>query len=182
VAIRPSVRFEIFKRDQFTCRYCGNKSPKAILEIDHLHPLSAGGTDDPENLITACYECNRGKGARLLSDVPPEENLHEKAVLIAEQELQIRELNHWRSVQMERQNAEMAALFDYWNKCFDAAPWNKTSVRRFIKNLGYHPVAEAIEAAVSKFGVTRSRAVSSDAFRYFCGCCWKQIKREDGDE
>ena len=50
MAVSRGLRFEVFKRDDFTCRYCGRKSPEAILEVDHVIPRSRKGTDDPENL------------------------------------------------------------------------------------------------------------------------------------
>lgn len=56
-------RFTILKRDNFTCRYCGRKTPEVILEIDHIVPVSKGGTNDLNNLVTSCRDCNRGKGA-----------------------------------------------------------------------------------------------------------------------
>ena len=57
-AIPKSVRFEVFKRDKFTCQYCGASAPDVILEIDHIRPVSKGGTNDILNLVTACRDCN----------------------------------------------------------------------------------------------------------------------------
>src|SRR3990167_2754457 len=57
------TRFEIFKRDDFTCQYCGRQAPAVILHADHIVPVADGGTDDPMNLITACEDCNHGKSA-----------------------------------------------------------------------------------------------------------------------
>jgi 5-methylcytosine-specific restriction endonuclease McrA len=62
------LRFEIFKRDNFTCRYCGRKPPEVILKCDHIIPVASGGTDHPSNLITSCEPCNGGKGDVLLVD------------------------------------------------------------------------------------------------------------------
>jgi 5-methylcytosine-specific restriction endonuclease McrA len=59
-------RFEILKRDGFTCQYCGRKPPEVTLEVDHIFPVDKGGTNDPSNLITSCYDCNRGKSDTLL--------------------------------------------------------------------------------------------------------------------
>jgi hypothetical protein len=67
IPLTQSQRFEILKRDKFTCRYCGRKSPEVILEVDHIFPVSKGGTNDPANLVSSCYDCNRGKGADLLN-------------------------------------------------------------------------------------------------------------------
>jgi len=63
---RLAQRFRIFQRDNFTCRYCGRQSPDIRLEIDHLIPRAAGGRSNWENLVTACFECNRGKTDALL--------------------------------------------------------------------------------------------------------------------
>lgn len=65
--VRPSLRFQILERDGFRCRYCGaSAGDGAVLHVDHIHPRAFGGSDDPENLVTACHECNIGKSARLL--------------------------------------------------------------------------------------------------------------------
>lgn len=66
--IPPRVRFEVFKRDKFTCQYCGRKAPDVILNCDHIQPVAAGGDGDLLNLITSCRDCNGGKGAVPLSD------------------------------------------------------------------------------------------------------------------
>lgn len=70
------LRFEIFKRDNFTCRYCGRTPARdrgVVLELEHLQPKSLGGTDDPANLLTSCFDCNRGK-----SNVPLEKRKYER--------------------------------------------------------------------------------------------------------
>src|SRR5205814_1100255 len=64
--IKRATRFRIFSRDRFTCRYCGRRAPDVVLEIDHIVPKSRGGRDRLANLVTACFDCNRGKRASLL--------------------------------------------------------------------------------------------------------------------
>lgn len=66
MALSKRVRFEIFKRDSFTCQYCGKRPPNVVLEVDHIDPLSNGGSDDQINLTTSCFDCNRGKHKALL--------------------------------------------------------------------------------------------------------------------
>ena len=63
------LRFEILKRDNFTCQYCGRnvKDDKIKLNVDHIIPKAKGGEDTYENLITSCQECNLGKDDVLLS-------------------------------------------------------------------------------------------------------------------
>jgi len=64
--IPPSVRLQVFKRDKFTCRYCGNKAPNVAIVIDHIIPVSKDGENNLDNLITACEYCNSGKGDKYL--------------------------------------------------------------------------------------------------------------------
>ncbi len=60
------IRFEVLQRDGFRCRYCGAEPDQKALRVDHLVPLDKGGTDDADNLVTACDDCNGGKGSKLL--------------------------------------------------------------------------------------------------------------------
>ena len=66
--LSKKIRFEVFKRDSFTCQYCGRSAPDVILEVDHINPVANGGDNDIMNLITSCRDCNRGKGKTELSD------------------------------------------------------------------------------------------------------------------
>lgn len=63
MAVKKSVRYEVLRRDNHACRYCGAKAPFVQLEVDHVIPRHHGGTDDPWNLTAACQDCNRSKGA-----------------------------------------------------------------------------------------------------------------------
>ena len=67
-ALPKKIRFEVFKRDRFTCQYCGRMAPDVILEVDHIQPVAEGGKNTMLNLITSCRDCNRGKGKTRLTD------------------------------------------------------------------------------------------------------------------
>lgn len=58
-----TLRFQVLRRDDFRCTYCGRKPPEVILHIDHEAAFSSGGPTKIENLRTSCRECNLGKGA-----------------------------------------------------------------------------------------------------------------------
>ena len=68
IPLTPAVRKKIFERDSYTCQYCGRSAPDVVLEIDHIIPINKNGTNDPQNLITCCLECNRRKHDHLLTD------------------------------------------------------------------------------------------------------------------
>lgn len=180
--MKVSLRFDIFKRDAFTCRYCGKRSPEAILEVDHVVPRASGGTDDQENLVTSCYECNRGKSARLLTDIPPEENLHEKAVLIAERELQIAELQHWRWVQRDREDKELKKLKKIWETRFSGNYWKDSRVRGFLRKLGYLDVGEILEYTIEHARAWRDRSFNESAWVLFMSICSKHASNGEEPE
>ncbi len=62
---RPQVKLnkqEIFRRDNYTCQYCGSHSDD--LTLDHIIPRRLGGRHSWQNLVTACRACNHSKGGR----------------------------------------------------------------------------------------------------------------------
>lgn len=56
------IRLKILTRDNHTCIYCGSKTTP--LYCDHILPASRGGSNEPDNLATACESCNLSKGDR----------------------------------------------------------------------------------------------------------------------
>ena len=70
MSVSRSTRFEIFRDDNYTCRYCGRSAPAVVLEVEHVIPRSKGGTDRRDNLVTACFDCNRGKYNRPATPQP----------------------------------------------------------------------------------------------------------------
>ena len=60
----PFSRTNIFKRDNYTCQYCGKHLEKDELTLDHVFPKSRMGPDIWENLVTCCKECNQKKANR----------------------------------------------------------------------------------------------------------------------
>jgi len=59
---RKLTRFEVFKRDRYTCQYCGRETRQ--LTLDHVIPRYRGGQHTWENVVSACVRCNRRKAGR----------------------------------------------------------------------------------------------------------------------
>lgn len=62
-AIGARLRYDVLRRCNFACYYCGIPAAMGIkqLHIDHVIPVDLGGTNDPWNLVAACWDCNAGK-------------------------------------------------------------------------------------------------------------------------
>lgn len=61
MALSKRLRYEILRRDNHACRYCGATAPDVKLTVDHVVPVALGGSDEASNLVTACAGCNSGK-------------------------------------------------------------------------------------------------------------------------
>lgn len=152
-AIKKSVRFEVFKRDNFTCQYCGSAAPDVVLHLDHISPVAGGGGNDIINLVTSCVDCNLGKGARSLDDKSA----------IAKQRQQLTELNERREQleMMLRWREGMADIneikVDAFNKVFSEATGcslndhGKGKLRRWLKHNSIEVLLEALEAALGSY-------------------------------
>lgn len=62
--IPARLRHEVFRRDNYRCRECGATNKETTLEIDHIVPVSKGGSNSLSNLQTLCKKCNRAKHTR----------------------------------------------------------------------------------------------------------------------
>ncbi len=166
------VRFEVFKRDSFTCQYCGAHPPAVILHVDHIKPVAEGGRNDIDNLVTACQPCNSGKSDVPLSSVPA--SLKEKTALIAESEAQLKGFHEVMEAKNERVMADAWAVAEQYIEHFKDDGIEKdrlASIKLFNEKLGFHDCLDSMERALLKIPSRRN-----DAFRYFCGVCWVKIR------
>ena len=62
--VPPLNNHTLFKRDAHVCMYCGKRFPTGELSREHVTPLSRGGRDRWNNVVTACKRCNNHKAGR----------------------------------------------------------------------------------------------------------------------
>lgn len=166
------TRFEVFKRDGFVCQYCGQHPPDVMLEVDHISPVAEGGTNDEENLVTACFNCNRGKAHIPLTVMP--KSLGEKAAEVIEREEQLAGYRAVMEARADRIDADRWGVADILvpNASRDGMKrdWLR-SIMTFNERLPLHVVKEAANLA-------RDRVLYSERrrFLYFCKVCWNHIK------
>lgn len=147
------LRFEVFKRDYFTCQYCGAQPPDAVLVVDHIVPVAAGGTSTIDNLITACEPCNQGKADKPLGDrmVRPDADL-----LYLETQQEIAEHRRFIAAQEELDQSIrdlISYLQDAWCEV-SGLDWHPSDniVRQLVKYRGVEIAQAAMEDVALKFG------------------------------
>lgn len=170
-SLGKKVRFDVFKRDQFTCQYCGGTPPSVVLHVDHIHPVSKGGGNEIDNLLTACSDCNHGKRDHELSVIP--ESLQSKAEEIAEREEQLKAFNRLLKSKRRRENKAIREIEEIFEEEYDRVftPKFKESIRNnFLSKMNQDQLSMAAYKACAKCHDC------SAAIKYFCGICWHIIK------
>ncbi len=99
-------RRNIFKRDRYTCQYCGNQPGSEELTIDHVVPRSQGGVSSWENCVLACVDCN----ARKANKTPTQARMPLKKPPVKPR---------WRPVY-----SSMGVRVDSWARFLSEAYWN----------------------------------------------------------
>jgi hypothetical protein len=154
MAITKRVRFEVFKRDSFTCQYCGRKSPDVILHVDHIEPKSKGGKNDLLNLITSCADCNHGKGARKLDDASAVEKQRRQLEELQARREQIGLMIEWQKSLVDMGSEEVDQAANFW--C-DLADWSdltqagREKLRRWLRRHGLAEVLAAMRIAAEQY-------------------------------
>lgn len=166
------LRFEILRRDGYTCRYCGAKAPDASLTVDHVIPTALGGGDEPSNLVTACADCNSGK-ASTSPDEHVVEDVDAAALLFAKAMEKAAELRRKDVADVHTLVEHFQHLWNQWSFTGSGeqvpigSAW-RTSVASFIeRGLSIEDLNEKIRVAMESH--------ADDTWRYFCGCCWREL-------
>ena len=171
------LRYEILRRDNHACRYCGATAPDVKLTVDHVTPVALGGSDKPENLVAACAACNGGKtssspDAPIVADVDQRAICWSAAMQVAAE-------------RMLADQAELSALQDRF-----ATAWGKwgrgegeartempkdpgwpETVERFLKaGLPFPVLLSCVERAMRN-----EKLVDENRFRYMCGIAWSKV-------
>lgn len=68
-------RIKIFERDDYRCKYCNKKLTRMTATLDHIQPVSKGGDNSCNNLVTACLQCNSRRTNRPIMDFLTDETV-----------------------------------------------------------------------------------------------------------
>lgn len=183
-ALSKKTRFEVFKRDKFTCQYCGRMAPDVILEVDHIKPVAEGGTNKMINLITSCRDCNRGKGKRKLSDDAELKKQQSELVDLADRREQAEMMIRWRDEMLDMTIRQAESINKYighttgWT--FSDSSLNL--LVRLINQFSYTEVYEATKIAIRHY-FNGTEASWDKAVDKIGGICYNTRKsKEEVDE
>lgn len=169
MSLSRRLRFEILRRDNHTCRYCGATAPDVKLTVDHVIPVTLGGLDEPSNLVAACVDCNAGKSSispdsKLVADVA-EDAIRWAAAMAKAAE----SLANDRAVE----ELDLEWCYDEFQSRFDIylapADWK-------------HSIGMLYRAGLTPDEIGIATAISEERrpgeFRYFCGVAWKMLNEK----
>lgn len=173
MAVSKRLRYEVFRRDNHTCVYCGRSAPDVKLQPDHVVPEALGGRTEPANLVTACEECNAGKSA-----TPPDattvESVSDSAVrwagaMRAAADAALADLDA-----REEAREEFLEKWNSWKAGDETMPlpgnWADSVDRFLAAGLPMRILADCVDRAMSK-----PKIKAADLFRYMCGIAWSRV-------
>lgn len=179
MAVSKRTRYEVLRRDNHTCRYCGASAPEVKLTVDHVMPVALGGNDDPSNLVAACVDCNAGKAstspdAALVADVRQDAIRWAAAIKLAGDRALARQavvddyvahfIDEFRSYYGDPFGSE-----DIYRPVLPDN-WESSIVTFYRRGLPLPLISHAVAKAA-----TKARLGRYDWFRYFAGICWSML-------
>lgn len=167
-SISKKLRFEVFKRDSFTCQYCGKMAPDVVLEVDHINPVASGGDNDILNLVTSCFDCNRGKGKRKLSEKEEVKKQQEQLKELSEKREQLKMMIEWRD---ELSNFKNELAYEFEERFCDLTnsgltEYGREKVKKWIDEFGLIEIINCMEISVSQYFDSSDERTTKKTFDY----------------
>ena len=190
-SLGKKLRFEVFKRDKFTCQYCGRAAPDVVLQVDHIKPVSKAGDDDMLNLITSCRDCNAGKGACELSDESAVAKRRAQLEDLQERREQIEMMLEWQSGLEDLTKTQVDGAAELWAELVPGYELNDTGLSdldKLIRRFGLSEVLESMRIAASQYlefsakdGKVTLASIDLAWKRVRGICAGRQMEREEPD-
>lgn len=171
------MRFEVLRRDNHTCRYCGAHAPDVELAVDHVIPEALGGATVPENLTTACVDCNAGKAsigpdAPIVDDVAQDSFRWQRAIRDAADQI---------AAGVDAENEKIGRFDEVWCGWHvghdpDAhvprsSNWRQTVLGFYRSGLPEVQIFELVRVSME------STAAVENKWRYYCGCVRNAVRQ-----
>jgi hypothetical protein len=153
MSVGKKLRFEVFKRDKFTCQYCGKSAPDVTLHCDHIQPISKGGIDNILNLITSCQDCNLGKADTELSDDTIVKKQQRQLQELQERREQLEMMLEWQKSLIDLDQQIVDHVCDIWSELtgYGLSHSGTQKVKRWIRRFPLSDLIEALRISTEQY-------------------------------
>jgi HNH endonuclease len=178
-ALSKKTRFEVFKRDKFTCQYCGGKAPDVLLQCDHIVAVAKGGKNDIVNLITSCEDCNSGKSDRALTDDAVVSKRRAQLDALAERREQLEMMVQWQRGLVDLEGLavrHVATMFGELAPGFHLNDHGLSSLRKQLATHGVEAVITCMRAALGEALRFEDGVITPDSAAEACRLWERKLK------
>jgi len=175
VAVTKRTRFEVLRRDNHQCRYCGATADDAPLTVDHVVPTALGGADDPGNLVAACRDCNAGKTSTS-PDASVIEDVSAAQMMWADQ---LRIALGTAGVEAENAKAYRDDFREHWDRYTNSSgplPLPRGWISTVDYWMGLRVPISVLENAID-IAMDKDQVRNDARFRYMCGIVWRTLDK-----
>lgn len=174
MAVSKSLRYQILRRDNHACHYCGGRAPEVKLVVDHVVPEALGGRTVPENLRTACEPCNSGKSATPADAAMVQQVASDAARWAEAQKLAAQQMIAGAAA-VTQVHMQFEKRWEYWTavrgrKAYLPSEWTRSVDSFMAAGLPFDVVLDALDIAMGKKSIT-----ADSVFRYMAGICWARV-------
>lgn len=178
--VSKRMRFEVFKRDNFTCQYCGRMAPDVVLQVDHIKPVAKGGKNEMINLVTSCFDCNNGKSDIELSDDAAVKKQEKQLLELAERKEQLEMMLKWRDSMNDIENDMVNAVAKVFS---DNTKWGvndhgKKTIKKWVKEFSLNDILDAAEISINQY-YDGTETGWNKAFDKVSGICVNKKRQAD---
>lgn len=175
--ISKRLRYEVLRRDGFTCRYCGAKAPDVEITVDHVNPVVLGGSSTAENLVAACRDCNAGKTSTT-PDTPIVGDVESDALRWALAMKTAANVQYEQRARIAAYILEFDLTWTSWHYEHDGSDheiqrpgdWENSVRTWFAVGMPIAVLTELVDQTMPR----RTR----DPWKYFCGAVWRYLDQQ----
>ena len=175
------LRFEVLKRSNFRCYSCGISSNEVKLQVDHIQPVSLGGTNELSNLRACCASCNIGKGAIPLTEQAAAPSLAEQVAILEKEEYLAQRRDELFAKKQARLMKEVEQIRQCWMGLWPDSPidaeraFKEENAKAWCDKIGRARVLDLLSKAMSLYKVTiEGDTIELAHWKILCRLCWNE--------
>jgi hypothetical protein len=153
--ISKTLQAEVFRRDSFTCQYCGAKAPDVVLEVDEIPQISKVRKTDLSTLLTSCQGCLASRSPDVFEERSPNETQSERLDNLQKRKEQSELLFDWQKELLDQDHPFLSKLADYWSELLDETysftENGKTALTKLLSDFSFDQIMKGMKIAVNQY-------------------------------